>query len=365
MHGLRGHPLETWTSSQPADSEGTAGSRRHHIKSWFRSTNNPSANHSTQGSSSSRQPQQVFWIQDFLATDVPQARVWAYGYNADVIGGLFQASNKNSISGHGRDLQVRLEREIENQVILPDLKKRNPGANRKHSGSDRLRSPQPGRNCCQRCEKRILFSSATTYGIDLCLQAIRRSEAARQRTRFIVFLGTPHRGSRAAGWGEVAANLAQLALQDTHTKIVETLEVDSEVLDMIHEQFVEALPDHTRVHSFQEGRGMSGVKGLHEKVGCSSFDHAISIDARGHIQVVSDFSSKLGLPKIENVESIDANHVQMARCADRSDESYRSIAGVLKQFLKNANLRIDLPVRSATHAQGEAISTTAHDTEAC
>jgi hypothetical protein len=44
--------------------------------------------------------------------------VWTYGYNADVIGGLFQfqANNKNSISQHGRDLSVRLEREINNGV---------------------------------------------------------------------------------------------------------------------------------------------------------------------------------------------------------------------------------------------------------
>jgi hypothetical protein len=50
--------------------------------------------------------------------EIPQARVWTYGYNADVIGGLFQANNKNSISQHGQDLEVRLEREIENDVLL-------------------------------------------------------------------------------------------------------------------------------------------------------------------------------------------------------------------------------------------------------
>jgi hypothetical protein len=42
--------------------------------------------------------------------------VWTYGYNADVIGGLFQANNKNSISQDGRDLSVRLELEIDNGV---------------------------------------------------------------------------------------------------------------------------------------------------------------------------------------------------------------------------------------------------------
>jgi hypothetical protein len=43
--------------------------------------------------------------------------VWTYGYNADVIG-VFQANNKNSVSQHGRDLAVKLEREIENGVSI-------------------------------------------------------------------------------------------------------------------------------------------------------------------------------------------------------------------------------------------------------
>lgn len=70
---------------------------------------------------------------------------------------------------------------------------------------------------------------------------------------------------------------------------------------------------------------------------------------------MSDYSSKLVLPKIETIESIDANHMQMARCNDRSDESYRFIAGVLKQFLENADWNTDSPPGPATHMQREAI----------
>jgi hypothetical protein len=58
----------------------------------------------------------VFWPNDYLTQDIPDARIWTYGYNADVIGGLFQANNQNSVSQHGRDLAVRVEREIENKV---------------------------------------------------------------------------------------------------------------------------------------------------------------------------------------------------------------------------------------------------------
>ena len=62
--------------------------------------------------------QTIFWIEDLLPQDIPNARILTYGYNADAIGGFFQANNKNSISQHGQDLKVKLERELENDVIL-------------------------------------------------------------------------------------------------------------------------------------------------------------------------------------------------------------------------------------------------------
>ena len=68
---------------------------------------------------------------------------------------------------------------------------------------------------------------------------------------------------------------------------------------------------------------------------------------------MSDFSSKLGLPKVETIESIDANHMQMAKYKSRSNKSYRAIAGVLKQFLTNKSPVADLLIRSATQIQQE------------
>jgi hypothetical protein len=51
--------------------------------------------------------------------------------------------------------------------------------------------------------------------------------------------------------------------------------------------------------------------------------------------VVDNFSSKLDLPReLETVESIDANHMQMARYSSRDDQGYRAISGVLKAFVR-------------------------------
>lgn len=86
-------------------------------------------------------------------------------------------------------------------------------------------------------------------------------------TKLIIFLGTPHRGSTAAEWGKIASNLARLALQDTNKNIIRTLEVNSEVLDNIHENFKPIVQKKgIKIHSFQEAKGISGMKGADGKV---------------------------------------------------------------------------------------------------
>ena len=89
------------------------------------------------------------------------------------------------------------------------------------------------------------------------------------RVRAVVFCGTPHRGSDVAGWGTLAANLVAMAWKDSNTKLLSDLRVDSEILDMIQEDFLKNLvlaPD-IRIHTFQEGRALSDIKGFDSKVG--------------------------------------------------------------------------------------------------
>jgi hypothetical protein len=84
-----------------------------------------------------------------------------------------------------------------------------------------------------------------------------------RRTQGIIFLGTPHRGSSAADWAQIATNLAAVALQDSNTTMTGALKVDSEVLGNIHKQFIKiATRQMIRLHSFQEARAISGVKAV-------------------------------------------------------------------------------------------------------
>ncbi len=118
MHGLRGHPRHTWEATRAANGEGTqtaAPKKRRPITSFF---------HSKPPTSSTIKPNEelsdkLFWPDEYLTRDIPDARVWTYGYNADAISGFFQANNKNGVSQHSRDLEVQIERDIDNGVTRP------------------------------------------------------------------------------------------------------------------------------------------------------------------------------------------------------------------------------------------------------
>lgn len=102
---------------------------------------------------------------------------------------------------------------------------------------------------------------------NVLLQAIRRSENIRNQTKLILFLGTPHRGSGLSGWGQIAANFFRLAGQDSNKKLLEALDLNSEVLDNIHEEFnTIAFKGTIKFHSFQEAHGITGMRGLKNKV---------------------------------------------------------------------------------------------------
>ncbi|EDN99566.1 hypothetical protein SS1G_02421 [Sclerotinia sclerotiorum 1980 UF-70] len=294
IHGLRGHPRYTWESGRKvsntdinsASAASNKSKSRKSLKSFdsfkslFRSKSYKPSGSSTTSQSLS-DIRKVFWLQDYLVEDIHEARVWTYGYNADMIDGLFQANNQNSVLQHSRDLVEKIKGEIEN-------------------------------------EDSFVFVAHSLGGI-IVKDAIHSSQPVHRRTKSVIFLGTPHRGSIYAGWGEIASNLARLALRDSDKEILEPLKVNSELLDNIHKGFKTIVCEYgIKIHSFQEAQATSGIKGLH----------------------VNDFSSKLDLPQtLETVESINANHMEMARCSNRAESQYRAILGVLRQVIRNLNKR--------------------------
>ncbi|KAH8714765.1 hypothetical protein BGZ61DRAFT_213997 [Ilyonectria robusta] len=270
VHGLRGHPRHTWECS---DENASVGQQRKRFSFWRfpRGTNaeaSPAVENDPQETSSSRG---AFWPSEKLPHEAPLARVWTYGYDADVIA-FFRGHDKNSVTDHGRDLMVKVER---------GLKNKDP----------------------------IIFVAHSLGGL-VVKRAMRQMQTSlhykytecHRRIQAVVFCGTPHRGSTMVGWGKIAANLAKVALMDSNSKLLNNLKVDAEILDVIQEDFLKLLDEFPiKIHSFLEGCSMTGLKGFSSKV-------------------VDDYSAKLGWSK-EIVESINADHRAMVKTKGVEDIS--------------------------------------------
>lgn len=80
-------------------------------------------------------------------------------------------------------------------------------------------------------------------------------------------MGTPHRGSNAASWGLIAANITKAVFFDVNKELLRALNIDGTFLEMVRAEFAKILRDGSiKVHSFREERGFKGVRGLRDKV---------------------------------------------------------------------------------------------------
>ena len=87
------------------------------------------------------------------------------------------------------------------------------------------------------------------------------------RVQGVIFCGTPHRGSNAASWCQLASSLVSMALMDSNVKLLGDLEFNSQTLESIQDGFLKTLHQSAiKIHSFQEGRALSAIKGLNRKV---------------------------------------------------------------------------------------------------
>ena len=85
-------------------------------------------------------------------------------------------------------------------------------------------------------------------------------------TTALVFLGTPHRGSNWTGWGKIAATVAAAVLFDVQKSNIDILDANGECLSQLEQNFGRLIHRRTfKIHSFQESKGMAGVRGLSTK----------------------------------------------------------------------------------------------------
>ena len=160
------------------------------------------------------------WLEDFLPSDVKGARIFTFGYNADVV---FSDSTA-SVWDHSKSLLGSLldERETEDERQRP-----------------------------------IIFIAHSLGGI-IVKQALvwaymePQYSNTLEHTLGVVFFGTPHRGSDKAGsYASVLAKTASAVLYKPSSKLLETLKTNSEKLMDLTSQFKFHIPK-VRIITFYE-----------------------------------------------------------------------------------------------------------------
>ncbi|KAI9685622.1 MAG: hypothetical protein M1822_004480 [Bathelium mastoideum] len=254
VHGLFGHPYKTWSAKSLKNDE-----------------------------------KRVFWPRDLLRPVLGNVKIFTWGYDADV-DGFFSTSSQNTISQHANGLLGD---------VADELQRLSPGA-----------SPP------------IIFVVHSLGGI-IVKDAIIQSKGT-EGTRLkivapavygIIFLGTPHRGSKSASIGRIAFSIKQLASKRPNLMLLQSLERNSETLDRIGSSFSQVLlKQPLQIYSFRE-----------EKETRKLIFSTIIVDAD---------SAKIGDGK-EEVGSIPADHSNMTKFATNEDAGFKRVCAQLRRWTED------------------------------
>ncbi|KAH7362469.1 hypothetical protein B0T11DRAFT_280856 [Plectosphaerella cucumerina] len=254
--------------------------------------------------------ERVHWPRDLLPLDIPNANIFVYGYNADVFGTLAKTSSSGmTLTQIAQNMLMDFDRGLADDIPIILCA---------HSLGGIL-------------VKEVLWQSKTNV--------TESSRKVHGLTKCVIFFGTPHRGSRMAGWGEMATKLVKVLNQGSKNQVIKSLALNSEILDRIQNSFEKmiAVGDFF-IHTFQEGRPIM-------KLG----------------KVVEDYSSKLpGYPGLK-WEVIDRDHRRMIQFEGRDDPGYRQACETLKGYMSRLTKEADadrksiMSAYSALHRPSEVI----------
>ncbi|QQK47419.1 Tetratricopeptide-like helical [Penicillium digitatum] len=235
-----------------------------------------------------------FWPRDFLADDIPYARIFVYGYNSNITHP--QTMSTASIKDHANTLLNLLDME---------------------------RGPQMGS-----IPPKVIFIGHSLGGLVIKQALLNAKEdpkytSIRSATSGLVFFGTPHRGAKAVELGKIASRVARFVSKGhASNDLLDCLEHNSLFTRQMTDRFRHQLEDY-RVVSFVEGKEVQ-IGG----VGPASISHL----------VVDEESAVLGLSGLRETQlKLDADHSQMCKVGVRGP-MYRLIKGNIKQLVDQALL---------------------------
>ena len=235
VHGVGGHPVETWRHVRMPKGSTSKLSGRLRFRSRHREKEVDTVEDQQSRSS-------CFWPLELLPKSVPNARLFTYGYDSHPIR-FGQSANRMFITQHAEDLLSKVTRER------------------------------------TECSNRPLMFVAHSLGGIIVKGAI--AESLKMDThedrynmamacKALFFFGTPHHGASAAEIGETLRKIFSTlpAGVSTYGKVLEGLAPGSETLYNISKDFNNVFRTavesgkRVRICSFHETKGMSTVKGL-------------------------------------------------------------------------------------------------------
>ncbi|CCA76564.1 hypothetical protein PIIN_10557 [Serendipita indica DSM 11827] len=267
IHGLDGHRLYTWIAE-------TAQSER------------------------------VMWLQEFLPSDIPHARILTYGYDADTRSSEFTSTN--TIQRHAMGFMQAVERARKGVERRP-----------------------------------IIFLAHSLGGIILKQALVLCQNQPQGRplhgiltsTHAVLFFGTPHSGSEGVPFLQVLNQLLSVYMQ-TNNRVLQHLRENSEALEDIQATFTQASAGLHIVYFYEE-YATPLVGGRHRVI------------VPHHSAVVSGDPNALGV-------SLFADHVNMVKFLTRETGNYQTVLYYLREEVESATgavekkwQRVDAQIRAS------------------
>ncbi|KAI5780133.1 hypothetical protein EDC01DRAFT_669267 [Geopyxis carbonaria] len=220
----------------------------------------------------------VNWLRDLLPKQIPNSRIMTFGYAADI-------AFTRSISGVKEFAHSLLDK-------------------LKSSRSSSREKKRPVIFVCHGlggivCKKAIIIAHEVPFYIDIL-----------KHVRGILFMGTPHRGSRAADFASILASVFRACTPGLRPDLLKTIKTNSEELADISRSF-KYRSVNFKIVTFFEQKTMKGLGTL----------------------VVSQDSAVLGLPN-ERTIPVNADHREMARFSMLSNQRFQSVWHAVQDIME-------------------------------
>jgi hypothetical protein len=155
-----------------------------------------------------------------------------------------------------------------------------------------------------------------------------RYRSINELTVGIIFLGTPHRGSEKASYGRVLANVATAMMNKPTSRLVSTLQSNSDSLMRLTSDFKSQLPNY-QVASFYETKPMKWFSTPVSLASHFDLDEVNTVMT----QIVEKCSALLEVHGEDQIP-VDANHRDMCKFGARDDPVYEKVFKRIIRMLK-------------------------------